>query len=250
MCRAFAEAEHGVSSRRAKRAVSLVASFIVTLYAAQSNAQPATKKPAQLPAMPLSIAVAEQHGKPVVKCPWLRRQVAEAERLLSAQRVHVKVVKRRRLPARYVALEKAKDRDALVKHLERKVINVFVVRTLRDVHDPRYLIQGVRWRNLRNLRKDYIIVAASASPTTLAHELGHYFGNPHSYVDNNIMSYKRSDPSKVRFNAKQGAKMRRAVAGYLRSKKLKTAAQILAAAKAAKAAKQKKKRPRKNKKAP
>jgi len=188
----------------------------------QASAQPARPVP-DLPALPLSVAVAVEHDRPVVSPAWVRAQVAEAERLLAPHGVHVRLVRRRPLDQAYAALETARDRDALADLIEPRVINVFVVRSLRDVDDPRLLRMGVRWRLRRDVRKTYVIVAASAMPTTLAHELGHYFGNGHSQVDNNIMSYRRSDPNAVRFDAKQGARMRHVVRGYLRSKKLQPA---------------------------
>ena len=83
---------------------------------------------------------------------------------------------------------------------------------------------GVRWRNLRNLNKDYVIITRSALDTTLAHELGHALGNGHSQVENNVMSYKRSDPSAVAFDSRQGAKMRAVATQLLKSGKVKPTA--------------------------
>jgi hypothetical protein len=209
----------------AVRAVVLLAA-LGALAVPPASAQPARGKPAaspkarkpvpMLPALPLSIAVAVEAGKPVVTDAWVNMRVREAQRLLRPHGVAVESVKRRALADRYAALEVAADRDALAAELEPKLINVFIARSVRDIDKPDRFIMGVRWRLLRNLRKDYVILSALALPTTLAHELGHYFGNPHSPVDNNIMSYKRSDPSAVKFNAAQGARMRQVVRRHLR----------------------------------
>ena len=165
--------------------------------------------PEALPPLPLSIAVAERDGEPVVSPAWLGRQVGQALRLMSAHGLVVAVTRLRLLAPEHAALEDAADRDALAAFVEPKVINLFVVDSLRDVDDPKLLRMGVRWRQRRDLSKDYVILAASAMPTTMAHELGHFFGNGHSQVVNNIMSYHREDPAKVAFDPRQGAKMRR-----------------------------------------
>jgi hypothetical protein len=47
-----------------------------------------------------------------------------------------------------------------------------------------------------------VILSATARPTVLAHELGHFFGNGHSTVPNNVMSYIRTD-AEVFFDNKQ-----------------------------------------------
>ncbi len=189
------------------------------------SAQP-HQGPPQLPSLPLSIAVAEVDGAPVVTDRWLKRQVSEAQRLLGPQGVSVAQADRRKLPAHQAKLETAKDRDALAEHVAPQVINVFIVKSLRDVDDPRLMRQGVRWRLRRNLRKDYVIVSAAAMATTLCHELGHYFGNGHSFVVNNIMSYRRDDPSKVAFDDRQGIKMRRTARALLTRGRLLSVEQL------------------------
>ncbi len=114
--------------------------------------------------------------------------------------------------ATHRALETREDRNALAAHLTAGVANVFLVESLRDVDDPRLYRMGVMWRNLRNLKKRYVIVAASAAPTTLAHELGHFLGLGHTSVKNNLMSYAREDGAKVFLDAKQGETCRRTAA--------------------------------------
>jgi len=174
----------------------------------------------KLPVLPLSVAVATLEGRPVVDDVWLARQLHEANHLMSAHGIFVELVTKRALPAEAADLDTADDRDALAKHVQDDVINIFIVQKLRDVDNRSLYRMGVRWRQRRDISKDYVILAASAMPTTLAHELGHYFGNSHSYVANNIMSYIRSDPSKVAFDDRQGAKMRNVARRLLRSGKV------------------------------
>jgi hypothetical protein len=134
--------------------------------------------------------------------------------------VSVATFRQRSIEAKHAQLETAEDRDALADLLESRVINVFIVASLRDVDDPTRLRGGVRWRLRRNVSKDYVIVAAGAFASTLAHELGHFFGNGHSQVVDNIMSYKRLDPAAVAFDEAQGARLRRVAKQLIASKKV------------------------------
>ncbi len=210
---------------RSIRARSLCLAAI--LLALVSTAVPSTalaggpKAKKMLPVLPLSVAVAvDEKGKPVVSDRWVREQLSESTRLFGPHKIRVSESKRRTLPTKMAALVTPADRDGLSAHHEKKVINVFFVRSLRDIHKPKRYIQGVHWRLRRNVRKRYVIVAANATPTTLAHELGHYFGLGHSQVLNNLMSYKRDDPSAVAFDKRQGKRMRRSVKYLIRVKSL------------------------------
>jgi len=169
-----------------------------------------------LPPLPLSIAVAvDDEGAPVVDDCFIATQVGAARRLLLPHGIRVRWTMARALSKGHARLEDADDRDDLAAFHEKVVINVMVVERLRDKDDPKRFRMGVRWRLRRDLRKDYVIVAASAVPTVLAHELGHFFGNGHSQVVDNVMSYKRENPERVAFDERQGAKMRATVRRYL-----------------------------------
>ncbi len=174
----------------------------------------------EVPPLALALIVAQRGDEPVVESSWLARQVSEAQRLMSAHGVSVGVVKQRTLGEAYARLENASERDALSSHLDKGVINAFFVERLRDVDRPDRFIRGVRWRDRRDLSKDYVIVASIAGPFTLCHELGHFLGNGHSQVVNNVMSYKHEDPAKVAFDARQGAKLRLVARQLLARKKV------------------------------
>lgn len=188
---------------------------------AQAQAQVA------FPPFGLSIAVAEADGAPVRDEAWIAAQVAEANRLFSPFGVTFDRVELRSLEPRFAALETKEDRDALADHRKPRVINVFVVRSLRDVDDPALLRMGVHWRKLTDLGQNYVIVAASARETTLAHELGHYFGNPHNDVLNNLMSYRRDD-GEVFLDAAQGTVIRRHAQSFIATQKLWSAEKVRA----------------------
>jgi hypothetical protein len=139
----------------------------------------------------LSFAVAEEEKKPVQPDAWLEAQLAAAEKLFAPIGVHFRWTVRKTLAPEHTRLETRHDRDVLEGQLEPGVVNVFVVASLRDVDDPSLYRMGVCWRR-GNEGKPYLVVSAAARPTVLAHELGHFFGNPHSKTPDNIMSYDRS----------------------------------------------------------
>jgi hypothetical protein len=151
---------------------------------------------------------------------WMRRQLREANRLMRPHGLRFLVGWGQTLKHKQARLDTPSDRDALARHLKRGMINVFVVQRLKDIDRKDRFISGVHWRLRRQLNRRYIILSEKASATTLAHELGHYFGNRHSPIDNNIMSYKRSNPNSVRFNKKQGRTLRRHAWLALRKKEL------------------------------
>jgi hypothetical protein len=55
----------------------------------------------------------------------------------------------------------------------------------------------------------------------LAHELGHYFGNAHSQVRDNVMSYERSG-GPVFFDPEQGKRIAARARAYVKSGELVT----------------------------
>lgn len=93
--------------------------------------------------------------------------------------------------AKFRDLDTRADRDALRKFLVRTQVNVFFVESLRDVDDRSLYRRGVHWRPAPEPTVRYIIVIRDAPRSVLAHELGHYFGLPHSSTRNNLMSYDR-----------------------------------------------------------
>ncbi len=139
----------------------------------------------------VSFAIAEEEKKPVQPDAWVEAQLTAAERLFGPIGVHFRWTHRKALATEHTRLETRRDRDVLEGQLEPGVVNVFIVASLRDVDDPALTRMGVCWRR-GNEGKPYLVVSAVARPTVLAHELGHFFGNAHSPVPDNIMSYDRS----------------------------------------------------------
>ena len=100
-----------------------------------------------------------------------------------------------------------------------RVLNVFVVASLRDVHDEKLFRKGVHWAPNGDLKKQYVIVSASARKTTLAHEFGHYFRLQHAFVPDNLMSYSRTG-AVVFLTAAQKATVLSAAKQYVSRKEL------------------------------
>lgn len=174
-------------------------------------AQPRPSRVA-LPALPVRVAIVADASGPAVGDAWLGERFSTAQELLAGSGVRVMLAGTRPLDARHADLETRADRSALARLLEPNVVNVFVVRVLRDV-DEVGLRQGVHWHVGR---KHYVIVAATSGRTTLCHELGHFFGLSHSDVVGNVMSYDRGSRPPF-FDDAQAARMRARATRLLRS---------------------------------
>ncbi|HVJ93470.1 MAG TPA: hypothetical protein VM580_26895 [Labilithrix sp.] len=150
----------------------------------------------------VAIARAENGVDPVVDDAWMERQIDEANRLFGPIGTRFRWTIEKPLAEPHGALHTRTDRDALTNLGEKAVIDVFVVRELEDVDEPGRFRMGVCWTGLGGRR--FIVVSRTAAPRVLAHELGHFFGNPHSPVMNNLMSYSR-DGSPVFLDARQSS---------------------------------------------
>ncbi len=170
-----------------------------------------------LPKLPLAPLIAGTSDAPAVTAAFLAEQLATANDLFAPAGMVFEAADATTLDAKFRDVDTRADRDALAANVVAREITVFFVGSLRDVDDPKNYRMGVTWRKLTDLKIHYIIVSAAARPTTMAHELGHFFGLDHTYVKNNLMSYDRdggpvsmSDPQlvTVRKNA-QGALARK-----------------------------------------
>jgi hypothetical protein len=140
--------------------------------------------------LPLRFHVANVRGHAVVDEAWLNTQVNEANRVFAPTGVSFEELGRGPMDGQHARLVSRRDRHALARFLERGVVNIFVVASMVDVDDGSTMRRGVHW-TLPWRRDNHFVVLTSIGPrTTLAHELGHYFGNrQHTDVFGNIMSY-------------------------------------------------------------
>ena len=117
-------------------------------------------------------------------------------------------------------MESRADRSALAQHEKPGVINCFVVAALRDVDEPDRMRRGVHWHSETHPGAHFVILSAISEPDVLAHELGHYLGNPrHSDTPGNLMSYQRTDVLPFLDEAQQ-RRMRRTIRAYRQSGEL------------------------------
>ena len=164
----------------------------------------------------VSIAV-DDAGKPLARPEWLAAELEAAQVLFVPFGVRFTKTDGPALDARLAHVETRADRDALAMRVAPHVVDVFVVDSLRDVDDTSQMRRGVHWHAPSGVH--YLILVASAPTTVLAHELGHYFGNPHSQVVDNVMSYERTG-APVFFDPDQGKRIAAKARDYVRSGEL------------------------------
>ncbi|MGE0791845.1 MAG: hypothetical protein AB7S26_39590 [Sandaracinaceae bacterium] len=153
-------------------------------------------QPSEPTSLPIALTVAELEGEAVITPAWIDEQVENANTIFHDHGAAFTIVDRATMGEEHARMEDRGDRHQLGHLLHRQRIDVFVVASLRDVDDPSRYRQGVHWRprgEEYTPGSHFVIISRIAGPTVLAHELGHYFGNPHSDTPGNIMSYERGD---------------------------------------------------------
>lgn len=200
----------------------------IALLVLASSAAGQPSAPAPFPTLAVAVTVALEDGAPVVDDAWVDEQVAGANAIFAPHGVTFRVVERETMPEAHARLEDRRDRHALGHRLHAQRIDAFFVRSLRDVDEPDRMRMGVHWRPRGedfDARAHYVIVSSIAGPTVLAHELGHYFGNGHSDVPGNIMSYERGQVPPF-FDAAQRARIRFSLRRFLARGELIAASSI------------------------
>lgn len=191
-----------------RRAGALALASLVAALAPPIHAQ------GELTRVPLAVTVAVEEGAPVTDEAWLGEQLAEANRIFAAADVGFELAERHAMTADHAHLETRADRHRLGALLHEGVADVFVVASLRDVDDPSLMRRGVHWRPAGMPGAHFVIVVAGSWSSVLAHELGHYFGNPHSPTPGNVMSYDRGEVPPF-FDAGQVRRIRRSLRRFV-----------------------------------
>jgi hypothetical protein len=144
----------------------------------------------------LALHVVEEGGQSVRTPQWVAEQVSEANRLFAGIDVGFRVGSAEPVGAEFADVQTRMDRDRLGrKEHTLGVVHVFVVRRLADVDVEGEVIRGVHWRDRAETSRRWIIISSIASPLVLAHELGHFFGLPHTRHRQSIMNKSpHSDP--------------------------------------------------------
>lgn len=173
--------------------------------------------------LPIRFHVVHVEQQPVVSAAFVEQQLARANAIFG--RYGVRFALESPLPppldAHHAALETSTDRDALGAYARPGAIDCFFVRSLRDVDEPARMRRGVHWHARGFGGAHFVVLSSIAGADVLAHELGHYLGNPrHSRTAGNLMSYERSSEPPV-LDAAQLRRMRAAIRGYLRRGELR-----------------------------
>jgi hypothetical protein len=160
----------------------------------------------------LVVHVIEQDDVPVVTPQWFYAQVAAANTLFGEIEVAFEPVEVRSAPGDWGDVASRSDRDRLGRgEHDPGVVHVWLVRRLADVDIEGDEIRGVHWRDRADLARRFVILSSIAGDRTLAHELGHFFGLPHSTYPISIMNKTPRDdpPWELRgFHPREIARMR------------------------------------------
>lgn len=146
------------------------------------------------PIFPVAISVTSDESGAVVDRAWIDAEMAAAEKMYGALGFHVRIHAVTPIGTELAHIEDPRMRDRFAPLVTQRELNVFIVRSLRDNEQVGVYRGGVTWDSHTTPSRRYIILSASAFGSTLAHEMGHFFGlQPHSSVHNNLMSYDRDD---------------------------------------------------------
>jgi len=169
----------------------------------------------------LAIHVAREENEPVADEAFIDRQVETANRIFAPYGVQFERRERHDRDARAARMETRADRDALGAFVRPLWINVFVVASLLDVDEAQRVRRGVHWHSTSHVPAHFLILSRISFDAVLAHELGHFLGNPrHSQTPGNLMSYHHTDVLPF-LDAPQQQRLHRRVAAYLRAGELR-----------------------------
>jgi hypothetical protein len=133
---------------------------------------------------------------PVQTPAWTAEALTHASWLFESADVGFQIVAVDAIGQEYMHIATREQRDAIGRtQFSRGVVHMYLVARLDDVDVPGEQIRGVHWRQRSNTDKRWIILSAIGSKVVMGHELGHFFGLPHSRFDKSVMNKaERDDP--------------------------------------------------------
>ncbi len=177
-------------------------------------------EPARAHCFALRLHVARsEDGTTVVEPGWIAAQIAMANHQFEPLDTSFQIAGVDFLPPPAARIEDRAERSSFAKLTRGTVIDVFFTGYLADVDIPGAFIRGVTWHIGEDRR--LIILSAVAAERTLAHELGHFFGLPHSAYAVSIMNKAPRDEPPVeqrRFADEEIAKLKLGLVHLVRAK--------------------------------
>jgi hypothetical protein len=203
----------------------------VLLVAAAARAQPPELSsviasapqcdPARKTCVGLRLHVPVTDTGPIATSEWVDRQLANANLQFAKLDLAFQIVGVEPLPSEAGFIADREERSALAALIEGKVIDVFITGELADIDKPGGYIYGVTWWTTGD--RKFVILSTKAWERTLAHELGHVFGLPHSKYAISIMNKKQRTeppPAERTFHRKEYAIMKDRLRQLLKAKTL------------------------------
>jgi len=192
---------------RAHVGLTIVLASVVIIVSAWSNGSVFhTTLQAQSPTVVLPLHVHLTPGTDTVPS-WIEERVERANLIFQPHRIRFAISGSEPLDAVHADLPDRTARDALERYLRAQRINIFVVDRLADVDIAGRDIRGVHWRYRAERSRHYIILSRLGGAGVLAHELGHFLGNPrHSQEEGNVMSYSWGTSTPI-FSPSQARRM-------------------------------------------
>jgi hypothetical protein len=187
---------------------------------ASLGATTAACDPARATCIGLRLHVQVNEAGPIATADWVARQVTTANTHFAPIDVAFEIVGIEPLPASYERVEDKEERHSLAPLVKGKVIDVFITGHLDDIDKPGEMAFGVTW-HARD--RKFVILSTQAWERTLAHELGHVFGLPHSKYPISIMNKTKREKPPVEertFHEAELKKMKARVRELVRGKVL------------------------------